>query len=308
VTARAWRAMGTLMEVRIPDLPRAEGIEAVRRIRSRVEELESAMTLYRTESPLVAFNEHPADSWMPAPRALTDAVSLSLQGYQQSRGAFDPTVAPAMRAWGLYDRKETGSRSEVLRTWRHRPSAEAVEVDTENRRLRRGDSRIQLDLGGIGKGIAADAALEILRAAGSKGALLNLGGSIAVLGPPPGRPEGWPVGIVHPRESGSVWSTHALHHGHLATSGDYERTVRTADGLKHHLLDPASGEPTRDIASVTVWGASGVEADVLSTARFVSLARGESLPLDQTVLALLERGGSLQAIKGPAPGVSRNGS
>lgn len=307
-TARAWRAMGTWMEVRIPDLPRGEAIEAVRGVRRRVEELESVMTLFRPESPLVAFNHHPADAWMSVPTALTRAVSRSLQGCRGSRGAFDPTVAPAMRAWGLYDLQGTGLNREILRSWRDRPSAEAIEVDLENSRLRRHDLRVELDLGAIGKGIAADAALEVLLAAGSRSALVNLGGSIAVLGPPPDHPEGWPIGIVHPREPGSVWSTLSLHHGHLATSGDYERTVQTAEGVKHHLLDPTSGEPTREVASVTVWGASGVEADVLSTARFVELARGESPPNHHIVLALRERDGSLQATKGPAPGISRNGS
>jgi len=300
--------MGTMMEVRIPDLPRGEAVEAIRRVRSRVEELESAMTLFRPESPLVAFNRHPADDWLPVPGDLMDAVWRSLEGNLASGGGFDPTVAPAMRAWGLHDLDPASTSQSVLRSWRARPSAAAIEIDRENFRLRRHDRRVELDLGGIGKGIAADAALDILRAAGSGAALVNFGGSIAVLGHPPGQPDGWPVGIVHPRRPGSVWSTLSLHHGHLATSGDYERTVQTTDGMKHHLLDPASGEPTSGVASVTVWGESGVEADVNSTARFVALARGESPPADQAVLDLLEREGNLRAKKGPASGVSGNGS
>ena len=50
-TSRAWRAMGTLIEVRVPDLPADEAVAAIRAVRARVEELEAAMTVFRSESP-----------------------------------------------------------------------------------------------------------------------------------------------------------------------------------------------------------------------------------------------------------------
>ncbi len=295
-TARCWRAMGTLLEVRIPDLPPRDAVAAVGRVRARVEALEAAMTLYRPESPLVAFNRSAPGRWREVPEALAEAVAGALAEAGRSGGAYDPTVAPMMRAWGLLRLKGRAAPPAVLRAWRRRPGAAAVVADAANRRLRRLDRRAEVDLGGMGKGIAVDAALEELARAGSRSALVNLGGSIGVLGVPPDRPAGWPVGIAHPRRPGEVWTTLDLAAGHLATSGDYERRVSTPAGPKHHLLDPESGEPTAGVASVTVWGESGTAADLASTATLVALARSPEAPgPGGDWLALLDRPGGLEA-------------
>jgi FAD:protein FMN transferase len=273
-TARAWLAMGTLIEIRVPDLPAAEAIEAIRRVRTRVEQLETAMTLFRPESPLVMFNASPEDAWMNVPRDLVEAVDASLGAWRGTEGAFDPSVAPAMKAWGLYDLNGSHPTRNFLRSWKARPKADAVDVDLANHRLRRRDKRVELDLGGIGKGIAVDAALAELRIAGSRAALVNFGGEIGALGAPDDVPDGWPVGIAHPRKPGEFCAEFSLKSGHIATSGDYERWVETSSGRKHHILDPATGEPAPRVASVTVWRASGVEADIASTAGFVQVSRG----------------------------------
>jgi len=274
-TARAWLAMGTLIEVRVPDLPPAEAIEAIRRVRARVEELDAAMTLFRPESPLVAMNASPAGAWMNVPADLAEAVGVSLEAWRDTHGAFDPSVAPAMKAWGLYDLNGNTPTRDFLRLWKVRPKADAVEVDIPNRRLRRMDTRVELDMGGIGKGIAVDAALSELRNAGSRAALVNFGGEIGALGAPDDMPEGWPVGILHPRKAGDCCAEFSLKSGHLATSGDYERWVDTPSGRKHHILDPDTGEPVSGVSSVTVWRESGREAEIASTANFVRIGRGD---------------------------------
>ena len=273
-TARAWRSMGTLIEVRVPDLPAADAIEAIRRVRARVEELEAAMTLFRPESPLVALNASPEGMWLDVPSDLTAAIDAGLSACRATEGAFDPSVAPALKAWGLYDLEGSDASADFLRQWRSRPGIDAVQIDAANARLRRLDSRVELDLGGIGKGIAVDAALAILREAGSRAALVNLGGEIGVLAAPESSPEGWPVGIAHPRKPGECCAEFSLRSGHIATSGDYERWVETPSGRKHHILDPKTAEPVSGVASITVWRPSGTEADVASTASFVSAGRG----------------------------------
>ena len=276
-TARAWRVMGTLIEVRVPDLPVADAVEAIRCVRARVEELEAAMTVFRRESPLVALNANPEGEWLRVPGDLADAVEASIEARLVTDGAFDPSVRPALKAWGLYDLEGTDASPKFLREWRRRPSADAVEVDVTNSRARRLDRRVELDLGGIGKGIAVDAALSILRVAGSRAALVNLGGEIGVLGAPEDMPEGWPVGIAHPRKPGETCAVFSLRSGHVATSGDYERWVETPLGRKHHIIDPLTAEPATDVASVSVWRSSGIQADIESTAGFVQASRGEAI-------------------------------
>jgi thiamine biosynthesis lipoprotein len=287
--------MGTLIEVRVPDLPPAEAVEAIRCVRRRVEELEAAMTLYRLRSPLVALNSRPVGSWMEAPVELVDAVLAAIRANAATGGAYDPTVTPAVRAWGLYDLEGRQADPRVLAEWRSRPDLSAIEVSRAERRLRRLDPRMELDLGGIGKGIAVDESLAALRRKGSRAALVNLGGQIGVLGPPPDRPRGWPVGIAHPRRPGEICTEFDLRSGHVATSGDFERWVETPLGRKHHILDPATGESAAGVASLTVWAPTGGEADVSSTARFVQIARGAPSPATVPCYLIREREGSLFA-------------
>src|SRR5262245_29795721 len=302
-TSRAWLAMGTLIKVRVPDLPAADAIDGIRRVRARVEALETAMTLFRPESPLVALNASKEDVWLSVPGDLVEPVGASLDAWRESDCAFDPSVAPAMKAWGLYGLNGSNPTREFLRSWKDRPKADAVEVDSANRRLRRQDARVELDMGAIGKGIAVDAALSELRNAGSKAALVNFGGEIGVLGAPDDMPEGWPVGIAHPRKPGEFCAEFSLKSGHLATSGDYERWVSTTSGRKHHILDPVMGEPVPGVVSVTVWRSSGIEADVASTAEFVQLGRGACSGSGMSIL-----GGSGTSLRLPGAGGSGSGS
>src|SRR3546814_11686800 len=61
---------------------------------------------------------------------------------------------------------------------------------------------VMLDFGGWVKGYALDRAALILRRAGVKAALINVGGNILAVGQPGERP--WRVGIQDPRREGPV--------------------------------------------------------------------------------------------------------
>src|SRR5437868_8413476 len=100
-----------------------------------------------------------------------------------------------------------------------------VELDPKERTVRLAKPGMQLDLGGIAKGYAADEALAVLKKHGIDRALVAAGGDIAVSGPPPGK-DGWTVGI-HPLAPEEVKSPRhlALKNGGVSTSGDAEQFV-----------------------------------------------------------------------------------
>ncbi len=126
-----------------------------------------------------------------------------------------------------------------------------------------------LDLGGIGKGYAADAVLAHLMNAGVAGGLLSFGSSVATFGE---KEDGEPfrISLRHPRESTATVGTLIAPVGVLSVSGDYERYVTVGGQRYHHVLDPQSGYPSdSDIASVAVLCESGAMSDALSTAFLV---------------------------------------
>ncbi len=115
---------------------------------------------------------------------------------------------------------------------------------------------VRLDLGGIGKGYAADRAAELLALAGP--CLVNAGGDVAIRG------GSWPVGV-----DGAV--TLELSDGALATSGRDRRRWRRAGRELHHLIDPATGLPAEtDLLRVTAVGSDAVEAEVLAKWLFLA--------------------------------------
>jgi thiamine biosynthesis lipoprotein len=104
-----------------------------------------------------------------------------------------------------------------------------------------------LDLGGIGKGYAAERAAEILATAGP--CLVNAGGDIAVRG------GAWAVGVED--------ATLELTSGGLATSGRDRRRWLRAGVQQHHLIDPRTGSPAdSELLRVTVVAADAVEAEI----------------------------------------------
>lgn len=118
-----------------------------------------------------------------------------------------------------------------------------------------------LDPSGLVKGWSIEWAAEILEEHGHRSFTINAGGDIAVRGrPEPGR--GWSVGIRHPADRDLVAMVLDITGpAAIATSATYERGA--------HIFDPRTGQPTTDLASVTVVGPDLTFADAYATALFV---------------------------------------
>lgn len=140
---------------------------------------------------------------------------------------------------------------------------------------------MEIDLGGIGKEYAVDRAILLLREAGPTPCLVNLGGDLAVTGPPR-RNSAWTIGI-ETLEPGQAEATLQLKQGALATSGDARRYVEK-DGLRYsHVLNPTTGWPVANApASVTVAADTCTQAGMLSTLAMLKGARAEAFLDKQT--------------------------
>ena len=123
-----------------------------------------------------------------------------------------------------------------------------------------------LDPSGLVKGWAVQRASWFLVRAGSSRHCINAAGDIAVIGgAEEGRP--WRVGISHPLVGGAFCAVVGITDGAVATSGTAERGF--------HVLDPHTGRPATDLASVTVIGPDLGTADAYATA---ALAMGRQSP------------------------------
>jgi thiamine biosynthesis lipoprotein len=125
---------------------------------------------------------------------------------------------------------------------------------------------MQLDVGGIAKGYAADQALLVLRHMGIRQAMVAASGDIALGDPPPGK-KGWTIAIesLDTEATGSA-KTVLLHNAGISTSGDTEQYVEI-DGRRYsHIVDPATGLGLTDRIGVTIIAPTATASDSLATA------------------------------------------
>lgn len=255
----AFAAMGTEVEILLDAASGAETVLALGSVEREFERLEDLLSRFRPDSELSRLN---AAGEIVAGDDLVAVVELALAARERTRGRFDPTVHDALVAAG-YDRSW-----ELLAS--RDPAAPSLpgRASTGGRVLIRGrritlEPGTRLDLGGIGKGYAVDRSVVLLAPLGP--CLVNAGGDLAVAGVPESGV--WPVAVETP--AGSL--TLGVTEGALATSGRDRRRWQTGGVERHHLIDPATGEPAEtDLLTVTVAAATAVEAEVEAKVLFLA--------------------------------------
>ncbi len=201
-------------------------------------------------------------------------IARAVDAWRDTGGRYDPTVLTALVAAG-YDRDFDAVRGRDVAQAPAPPAAtpgcaDIVLDDVVHAvRLPRG---VALDLGGIGKGAAADEVSAELLAAGVPGVtgvLVNLGGDLRARGKAP-LPHGWVVEVDDPLATGRTGLL-AFAEGAIATSTKLRRNWKRGDRTLHHLIDPRTGEPAESgLASVTVVAGDAWRAEVLAKAAFVA--------------------------------------
>ena len=203
-----------------------------------------------------------AGEWVAISDDLMRALVWAHRMHAETNGLFDPTVRRALELMG-YDR----TFRSVLDSDAPAPAAPApglgsLEIDRERSRVRLG-SGIRIDLGGIGKGLAADLVARELLACGARSVCVSLGGDIHASGVPP-EPQGWPVPLLHP-VTGAPQDIHLLAGGGLAMSTVALRRWRRGSQELHHIVDPRTGHSCHtDLVAVAVAAASTARAEALA--------------------------------------------
>lgn len=227
----------------------------------RIATLDSLMSDYRSDSELTLLSRSSGGPPVRVSEPMFEVLSLAQELARLSDGAFDVTAGPYVRLWRSARRAGALPDSAELRRASERVGWRWIKLDAETRTVHLTRPRMQLDLGGIAKGYAADAAIEVLRASGIRSALVEMGGDIVVSGPPPGS-RGWRITVADaaPGQRELLLSDAAV-----STSGDTQQFVEI-DGRRYsHVVDPRTGIGLQTRVAATVMAPTGVLADALST-------------------------------------------
>lgn len=205
-----------------------------------------------------------ADDILPA--LIETALTIS----DATEGAFDPTLAPVLDAWGFTkDERHVPSADELKELLSHTGCGKvALEKTADGWTVTLLDGA-QLDLGGIAKGYAADLLRTQLEKEGVTSATLDLGGDVFVMGRKTDGSD-WRIAVKDPADTESYLGVVSAADKFIVTSGVYERYFEENGVRYHHILDPKTGCPAESgLVSVTVLCGNGAWADALSTACFV---------------------------------------
>jgi len=225
------------------------------------------LELVRLDSLLNYFSEYSLIthlnrlSRVKAPSDIIFLVSFCDSISRLTDGRFDITIAPLLELWGFYEGEKRLPDTEEI--------AQAMKAVDYRRVQIKGDSILlqpgmKIDLGGIAQGYAADHAALILRQRHVKSAIIDIGGEVLTIGQSmQGR--SWRVGIRNPRGAGII-ETVELSDSAVSTSGDYEKFFILREKRYPHIIDPTTGLPAQEFASVTVFADNATLADALSTA------------------------------------------
>jgi thiamine biosynthesis lipoprotein len=225
--------MGTTFTVVLygPSEPRLA--EAAEQAFQEIDRLDALLSNYKTNSELSEVNRTAAKGPVKVTPEFLRFLQVSEQHRRETWGAFDITLGKGR-----------------------------LSLDPRNFTVEFSDPEVKLDPGGIGKGLACDRAIEILKEAGVKSALVNSGMStINALGAPPGQ-EGWEIKVRSPRSKDVAVLTLRLKDNSLSTSATYEKGK--------HILDPRTGRPPRnEVSSVSALAPTGTHSDAITKCFFV---------------------------------------
>ncbi|UCD38328.1 MAG: FAD:protein FMN transferase [Fidelibacterota bacterium] len=262
-------AMGTAIEYTIVTSRQAYAHTVVERAHREIERIESLFSENDTTSEVYRFNHSVSGIYVS--EEVSDCIRRALDYSRQTSSAFNIVMKPVLDLYGFQALMPAPPTDLMIRRALAYTDIDKLELHPgdEDRAwwLGKDDQAVAITMGGFVKGYAVDRAIQVIRDHRIDQALINAGGDLYCLGTKKGLP--WIVGIQHPREAQELLLTLALADRAVATSGDYQRFYFYEGKRYHHLLDPATGKPSRNAWSATVVANTTEEADAWATALFI---------------------------------------
>jgi FAD:protein FMN transferase len=281
--------MGTLFRMTVYSTDPVVARSVLNQAFERVRTLDAMLSDYKPDSELMRACRTAHKQPVPVSEDLFLLLEAAQNLARQTEGAFDVTLGPVIQLWRKSRKEGQLPAPAELQQARRHSGYQHLTLDAKHRTMSLDLSDMQIDLGGIAKGYAADEALHVLQSRGLRQALVAAGGDLAIGDPPPGQ-SGWRVGLELPDTAAKDHFTEVvtLHNTAVSTSGDTEQFVEIGGARYSHIIDPATGIALRESIGATVIAKRGMDADALATAICVMGAdRGLQFIEQQTSAAVM---------------------
>jgi thiamine biosynthesis lipoprotein len=225
--------------------------------------IEAVASIFDEQSQAYQLNR---DGYLEAPSEdLRQLITKSLEYGELTDGAFDITIQPLLELWeaGLWQEPAVVQQRRINETltlvgW--------DKISLQDDKIVFTEVGMKITLGGIAKGYTADEALKVIKKAGIKHALVNIGGDMATLGSKPGG-EPWLIALLNPDDQTQSLANFNIAGEAVATSGNYARYF-DPERESHHIINPKTGYSAQGTISATVIAKNATQADTLATSIF----------------------------------------
>ena len=241
-----------------------DGIDYQRAIDSTLIEIDNSLSTYQKKSIISKFNQ--ADSIFEVDRMFADVFNISKKAFEISEGAFDPTIAPIVNAWGFGFENLHATDSVTIDSLRL--FVDFTKITMNENKVVKEEKGMMLDFNAVAQGYSVDVLADLLEARGINNYLVEVGGELKAKGL---NLNGtfWRIGIDKPLadlEERELEAIVNLNNKALATSGNY-RKFYEKNGMKYsHTINPKTGYPvSHNLLSATVISNNCGEADAFAT-------------------------------------------
>lgn len=238
-------------------------------LEAELQKVDASLSMFNPQSTISRINRGETDE---ADEMLGEVLRLSFIVNSATDGAFDPTVAPLVNAWGFGFKN--GQLPDSLQVDSLQALVGLSGIHFQDGRLTKDNPLSILDFSAIAKGYGVDRAAQVLRNHDIQNFMVEIGGEVVTEGVNE-KGEPWRIGINKPDDDSTSTNTElqdviALSGKAIATSGNY-RNFYISNGRRiAHTINPRTGYPAQqDILSSTVMAPSCAEADAFATAFMV---------------------------------------
>ncbi|CAN5501274.1 FAD:protein FMN transferase [soil metagenome] len=286
---RAQPLLGTIVDISVPAANDAEARRWTEAAFERVRAFHAAMSFHEPASDVSAIGRAAAGRSVTVQRCTFDVLRLALELEAASGGTFNVAVADELGrrgrlplgVIGVIGASDANDASCALDPVANAPSSFVAPSALRSLTLHDDASccvtvneRVAIDLGGIAKGAAVDAAIEALKSAGAPAGLVNAGGDLATFGP---ARHAIAIRPAHAHDRDLDHGQHALVQVGYLEEGAFATTAPPLDGGLSALVAPRGHDAAWADRSVSVMSATCMMADAAT--KLVALMGLEAAPL-----------------------------
>lgn len=273
------RAFGTYYSIKIKTEHKNRLL--IGRIKDELDKINNEMSVFEPGSEINNINEAEAKQAINLSDNMAALMRNADEIYRLTKGNFDPTVGKLVDLWGFgAGRHSDIPTDEQIKNTLKTTGFDKLSFTNNYKILQKDNADIIINLSAIAKGYAVDRVATLLKNAGYKDYIVDIGGEIYASGTRSEDTEGWNIGIAVPKLDNSPEENAAiirLHNLAVATSGDYRNYYYKNNKRYSHTISPQTGYPVEhNLASATVFDNNCMRADALATA-FMAMGEEKGL-------------------------------